>query len=134
MSTAQFQWQGARFWLGLIVYWLVSMIGASVVSTYVPEFRDQSWIILVMLIMVGICVFNPRQPWPLWKKVIALPIALAAQAVLQYLGVPLALLARHELIGRLMAFSGALPVVIYAMRQSRLFVVPKPASSIEGEQ
>ncbi len=48
--------------------------------------RGEPYIILVMLIMVGVCVFNPRTPWPLWKKLLAFPVALAAQAILQVLG------------------------------------------------
>jgi hypothetical protein len=112
MSAARFRWQPARAWLALILYWLTSTIGAALIGR---EY-EQSWITLIMLVMVGICVFNPRQPWPWWKKLLALPIALGVHPFLQLLGVPLALLGRRELLGRVMAFSGALPVALYAMR------------------
>lgn len=132
----RYRWLQARLWLGLIVFWLVSMILATLMTREFGR-RGEPYIILVMLIMVGVCVFTPRAPRPLWKALLAFPVALAAHAVLQLIGVLPALLGlvdSKEKLDRVVAFSGALPVVIYSMRQSRLFVATQaePEAPVEG--
>jgi hypothetical protein len=132
MSATHYRWQPARLWLALILYWLASMIGATLIGRASDLGGEVAWIILVMLIMVGICVFAPRQPWPWWRKVLTILGAWTAQALLQVPGFFLALLLvrlvgtfEKEKIERLIQFSAALPIVIYVMRHSRLFVIAK---------
>lgn len=74
-----------------------------------------------MLVLVTVCMFTERGRWKMWHRIAAIPAAWIGQALLQ---VP-ALVAvgrRPDIAERMVSLAASLPVVIFAMRQSRLFV------------
>ena len=84
--------------------------------------------ILVMLVLVIVCAATERGRWRLWKRIALVPGAWLAQAVLQIpavfaVGLPIAMW-RPDVVERMIGLAASVPVVIFAMRHSRLFVAP----------
>jgi hypothetical protein len=64
----------------------------------------------------------------MWQRIALVPGAWLAQAMLQIpaafaVGLPMAL-GRPDVVERMIGLAASVPVVIFAMRQSRLFVAP----------
>ena len=92
-------------------------------------------ITLVMLVFVIVCMITHRGNWSAWKKIIVVPAAWIVQLTLQ---LPVAIglspfLAWIEPTkgDRVIVLFSSLPVVIFAMRYSRLFV--RPANQIASQ-
>lgn len=75
----------------------------------------------------------------MWQRIVVVPGAWLAQAVLQIpavfaVGMPIAM-GRPEVVERMIGLAASVPVVIFAMRHSRLFVAPAGeglGSAVEG--
>jgi hypothetical protein len=81
-----------------------------------------------MVVFVTICMVTERGRWKMWQRVAAVPAAWLAQAFLQVpavvvVGMPI-VMARPDVVERMIGLAASLPAVIFAMRQSRLFVTP----------
>lgn len=122
----KYRWRQKRLWLSLILYWLVATGGAR----FIEKQYEAGWIILIMLIFVSICMITERGHWKLWQRIGFVPLAWIAEAILSPLaaftiGVLVYSSGREHLVDRAIAFCASLPIIIFAMRQSKLFVISK---------
>ena len=130
MTEPCYKWMHSRLWLCLILYWLVSMTVAGLIAR-----AEVGWIIMCMLIVIIVCMVTERGRWRPWKRVLFVPLAWIAQPLLSIpvlftVGFFLLSLGREGLIDRAVTFISSLPLVLFAMRQSRLFV----SCSVEAPQ
>jgi len=89
-----------------------------------------------MIILVSVCAVTERGRWRTWQRIALVPAAWIAQALLN---VPAVLVVgmpvwawRPEIADRVTSLAASVPVVIFTMRQSRLFVAP--AQIVESER
>ncbi len=94
-----------------------------------PHGAAMGRIAFVMLVFVSVCMITHRGNWKPWKKIAFVPAALIVHAALQVaVAIGLADMSRVEgqqtlLHGdRLISLLISLPILIFAMRYSRLFV------------
>ena len=125
-KTLRYKWHQARLWLCLLLYWLISMIGAGIIArlTEYPVFSHEIGpMVISMLILVSVCMATERGRWKRWQKICFVPFAYILHVVLFLPGLfLLSPLASRHLVGRGACFIASLPIVVFAMRQSRLFV------------
>lgn len=104
------------------------MIGAGIIARVGAHAgRESGWIILLMVVLVSICMVTERGQWKVWQRIGFVFLAWMAHAILTIpvaLGIgPLLLLGdRVALVDRGVSFVATVPIVVFAMRRSRLFV------------
>lgn len=122
----RFRWRWGRVALALIIYWLTSTVGAGLLVRTGYSSSEQGWIIILMLSFVSICMVTERGQWSTWKRLGFVPLAWLVHAVLTPLTLGLGILVyqsgRPELLDRAITFFASIPVVLWAMWRSRLFV------------
>lgn len=126
-SNLHYVWLPARFWLCLVLYWLTAMIGAGMIASVDGHARESGWIVLTMVVLVSICMVTERGQWKVWQRIGLVFLAWIVQAILTIpialVVVPLLLLGnRADFADRGVSFVATIPVVVFAMRRSRLFV------------
>jgi hypothetical protein len=90
--------------------------------------HESAWVILVMLVLVAVCAATDRGGWRVWQRIALVPGAWLAQAELEIpavfaVGLPIAM-GRPDVVERMIGLAASVPVAIFAMRHSRLFVAP----------
>ncbi len=134
-ATSTYKWRTGRAWLGLVCFWLLAMAGAGALARLGTDpSHEGGWVTLVMLVFVSLCMVTERGEWATWKKIGFVFLAWLVQALLSVavvliIGVALVSQQRSHLIDRTSGFLSSIPIVIYAMRRSSLFVVrvnPRP--------
>src|SRR2546426_11396569 len=79
----RFRWKWGRLALGLVAYWLVSTIIASIqVRLGTPDRDAASSIILTMVVFVIACMATERGQWKTWQRVGFVPLAWIVHALL----------------------------------------------------
>ena len=85
-----------------------------------------AWIILMMLVAVSVCMVTERALWGIWRRFLAVPGSWFAHAVLHW---PAAAIGRlfystgfPELVDYVSVYLATVPIVLWAMWHSRLFV------------
>ncbi len=122
-----YKWKWPNFWFGIILFWLISMIGMGIIQRTGADFPETGWVTLVMLSYLILCMANERGEWSGNKKVVFVLIGWVVELALSIpvamtIGILYGLAGKTELAGRGIEFFASLPVVIYAMRRSKLFV------------
>jgi hypothetical protein len=133
---AKWLFRRGRPWLVLFLYWVVCMTGAGAFAR--AQGPETGWIIMIMLLLVGVCMYAERGDWKLWQRIGFVPLAWAIHAILS---IPAGLVVgfltfavRPQLTDRATAFAASIPIVLYAMIHSRLFATKKsPLSDSAGE-
>jgi hypothetical protein len=126
-AETPYRWYRRRFWLTLVLYWFTCTAGAGALARLgAAESAERAWVISLMLVLVTVCMVTERGRWKIWQRVAAVPVAWITQALLQVpavvvVGMPIAL-GRPDVAERMIGLAASLPVVIFAMRQSHLFV------------
>ncbi len=130
-EKVRYKWHHARLWFYLFFYWLIT-IGVAGILARSPKFQslELGWVIIAMLLSVCICMATERGEWRIWQRIGFIPVAWFLHPLLMIpfqfsIGLLLYKLGRFHLIDRSTAFWGSLPIVIFAMRRSRLFVFPQ---------
>ena len=102
------------------------MLGAGVVTRSGGTGSSEShWIAFVMLVFTTVCMITHRGQWPISWRVGFVPAASILHALISVPMVVVVLFVRPELQDRAVSFLSSLPVVLFAMRHSRLFVIPE---------
>ena len=121
----------SRWVVGLILYWFLAIGGASLAR----ESREAGWIILVMLVFLAICMVYERSNWGIWKRIGFVLLSWVLQSIISVLVVfSIGLLineVRPHLVNRATSFIATLPLVIYGMQRSLLFVKKVQATGQE---
>ena len=124
-----YRWRPGPTLLGLLVFSLVSASGAGGIAAARGEVGTQcGYVTFVMVAMISLCMLTGRGNWPWWKRLLFVPVAWIAQVPLSlaacFVVLPLALLVgRPTLIDPAGSLVASIPLVVFAMRRSRLFVV-----------
>lgn len=125
-KVLKYKWHQARLWIFLLLYWLISMIGAGIIARLkeYPVFSHEIGPMLIsMLILVSVCMVTERGRWKRWQKIGFVPFVYILHVVffLPALAILSSWVPSH-FVGRAACFIASLPIVVFAMRQSRLFV------------
>lgn len=129
------KWKPVRWWVALIGFWLISIIGAGIVVRVYGSYEgDSAFIGLVMLIFACFSAFTDRGSSIATRIVWVVGIFVIHSLLSPYVSVPIAIFlyyasARAELANRGASFLVALPLVIWALRRSKFFVEPRIAKS-----
>lgn len=130
-KKTRFRWRHARLWPTLVAYWLIATTGAAVAVRLSGDPAMNTQVVwTVFFVFVCMCMLQERSGWITGYRVGFIVVALlAAQlpfvillSVLGLAGAPGGLETRLD---RGAAFLGSLPVLLFAMRRSLLFVVPR---------
>jgi len=127
MSQTTSAWRHARLWPSLLAYWFTCMVGAGVLARVGEANSETGWITIVMLIVVIVCMITERGRWKLQQRVGFVFFAWIAHSIFAFsmfipVGAALSASGRLHLLERTVTFLATLPVLIFAMRQSRIFV------------
>jgi len=129
------KWKPVRWWIALIVFWLISTIGAGIlVRVYGSYEGDSAFIGLVMLIFACFSAFTDRGSSIATRIVWVVGIFVIHNLLSPYISVPIAIFllytsARPELANRGASLLVAFPLVVWALRRSKFFVEPEIAKS-----
>ena len=121
---------GARLWLMLAVYFLIAGYSSDIASLFGYAGTDGVRVIsIAFFAIIILCVATERGRWPLWKRLVFVPASFVMHVVLTIpAGAMLGVLMRSpdhvRTVGeqRAVFILASLPVLLYAMHQSRLFV------------
>lgn len=133
-GSLQYRWMHARVWLWLILYWLISTIGAGIIARAGADVTAEvAWIVIVMLALVSVCMATERGQWKVWQRIGFVFLAWIVQAILTIFtlftfGVLMYWGGRSDLVDRVTVFVASIPVVVFAMRRSKLFVTEVPTT------
>jgi hypothetical protein len=118
----------SRFWFGLILYWLVSGIGATLLFRSYASLIEPLWVIICMIIFISVCMIYDRGQWNIWQRVGFVFVSVIVQALISY---PLMSLQnyfyhipviRYVILFSSFFFIASLFFVVFAMLRSSLFV------------
>jgi len=119
------KWRPKRWWIGLILFWLISTVGAGIIARTgnSPTYSQESgFIILVMLIFAIFAVCTDRG-WNIAIRIVWVIGVWIIQALLQLPASLIAvLISKPHLVERVASLLAAFPLVIWAMRRSKFFV------------
>jgi len=115
------------FWPVLIGYWFLSMVGAGILAASGNSNVESGWIIFLMIFLVALCMLTDRGDWNIWQRIAYFIFSWAAQAIiavptLWVIGIIMAAGNRMNLIDRSVSFFASIPIVVFAMWHSKLFV------------
>ncbi|MFQ5918326.1 MAG: hypothetical protein ACE5I0_11000, partial [Candidatus Binatia bacterium] len=69
-ENIRFRWMHARLWLWLILYWLISTIGAGIIYRAGGNtVAEVAWIVFVVLGFVSVCMITERGQWKVWQRI-----------------------------------------------------------------
>ncbi|MCK4797995.1 MAG: tetratricopeptide repeat protein [Spirochaetes bacterium] len=125
------KWKPNRWWIGLIIFWLFSNIGAGVIAQSGGSYgAENGFIIMTMLIFAVWAAFTDRS-WSIPKRIIWVFGVWIVQAILiiPVMLILIILLAdyfsvRPDLFERAGNLLAAFPLVVWAMWRSKFFVEP----------
>ena len=128
-KVTTWKWKPVRWWVALIAFWLISTIGAGILVRVNGSYEgDAGFIILVMLIFACLSAFTDRS-WSIqirivWVLGIWVMHALLSAPMTYIIGVLIYSSGRPELANRGISLLAAFPLVVWALRRSKLFVEP----------
>jgi hypothetical protein len=134
------RWRPKRFVIGLLLYWFACMGGAGLLVRIATQggigsrVYDGGWIILITLIMVAVCMITEIEQKKLWERILVTVLSvLIAYIAWTILIIPLELVvglfiphfseAERHIYDRANSFIVCLPIVIWTMKRSRLFMM-----------
>lgn len=124
-NKTNWKWKPKRLWLGLILFWLISTVGAGIiVRSGNSDGQASGFIVLTMLIFAIFAACTDRS----WKIYIRILWVIGVWIIHAFLIIPAGFIAAFisgpHLLDRAASLFAALPLVIWAMRRSKFFVEP----------
>jgi hypothetical protein len=133
-----YRFRQSRFWLFIILWWFYCMIGhfgffASRFGVFQGMFSTL-WISFHMLLIISVCMVYERGQWNIWKRIGFVILSVFIQVYFNYLFLSqlfdifwkiLENIMLGGLILLIVLFIETLPLVVYAMSRSELFVERK---------
>lgn len=126
-NPAKYRWLRKRLAVGLLCYALASIVGASLVEYLIHPYLGSHWRILVFLVFVTVCMITERGGWRVWQRALFVIVSKLLQPFVGgilalSLGMVLYKLGLKGVIDPSINLLSALPLILLAMRRSRLFV------------
>ena len=118
----------------LLIYTFASLGIALIVHPQMPnQGIGTAWIIFTMLVLVAWCMVTERGLWPIWKRLLAVPGAWVLHGLLTWpasgLVMPFRNLMFPGLVDYLAVYFASVPLVLWAMWHSRVFMELLPSSA-----
>lgn len=119
------KWKPNRWWIGLIIFWFISTIGAGVIARI---YGQESGFIIMTMMIFAIWAACTDRGWSIPIRIVwvigiwiihtllSLPIA--------FMLLPLSYSLGAHLVDRGISLFAALPLVVWAMSRSKYFVEP----------
>ncbi len=135
-EVKNWKWKPKRWWIGLIIFWLISTIGAGVIARSGGSYGDESGFIIMTMLIFAIWAACTDRSWSIPKRIIWVFGVWIVQAILT---IPVAFIvvilffdvSSPRLIDRGVTLFAAFPLVFWAMRRSTFFVEPVDEISME---
>ena len=127
--STRWRWNRLRLAAGMGAFWFISGIGAGLLQRAGSPSQAQGWRILVLLVSVVLCMVTERGDWNKSLRILFVLLTPFVEAFLELpfvlmMGPGLYLTGRGHLIDSVATFFSSLAILIFAMRQSQLFVRP----------
>lgn len=114
----------------MVLYWAITMVGAGAIARSGGDrTAEVAWIIAIMFVFTALCMVTECGDWKSWQRIGFVFVALFVHALLTVpaaftFGLLMYMGDRQHLVDRATVFWASIPIVVYAMRRSRLFVKP----------
>ena len=117
------KWKPKRWWIALIIFWLISTVGAGIIArTGGNDSMEGGFIILTMLIFAIFAAITDKS-WNIYKRTIwVIGIWIIHALLIIPAGLIATLISKPHLIERTTSLFAAIPLVIWAMRRSKFFI------------
>lgn len=124
-NKTNWKWRPKRLWLGLILFWLISTVGAGIiVRSGNSDSQASGFIVLTMLIFAIFAACTDRG-WSIPKRIFwVIGVWIIHAFLIIPAGFIAAFISRPHLLDRAASLFAAFPLVIWAMRRSKFFVEP----------
>jgi len=125
------RWRQTSVWIVVSVYWLISVFSSAIQKSIGLGEGDGVWVIAAAFFLIILaCMITQRTQWRLWKRIAYLPLSFVAHVLLTVpSSMALGILkrstdayARTDAEQRAVFLLASIPIVVFSMRQSRLFV------------
>lgn len=126
------KWVASHAGVGILAFSLVGLVVPSILTfTTGRPAAGTGVLILAMIVLVVICMSTECSGWPRWRKIAFVPAAWLLQALLSIpalltVGMLMKSLGLNYMIDSSMNFAAALPIVLFSMRRSTIFVSAQP--------
>ena len=127
-GATRYRWRARSVVLGLLLYSAAVVVGAIVIHARALGVTAGIHLLRVTALSIfGLCMITERGSWVLWKRIAFVPGAwlIYAYVCVPVAFVPLAIFAPTYpgVVTESVVLVASLPLVVWAMRHSRLFVV-----------
>ena len=124
------RWNYVSLWITFSFYWLVSVLSSDIESLFGYEGSDGVYTIsATFFLIIIICMVTERGRWQIWKRMIYIPLCFLFHVLLTIpSSAALGILkfspdhVRTHAEQRAVFLLASIPILVYSMRQSRLFV------------
>ena len=121
------KWKPNRWWIGLIIFCFISIIGAGVIARIYGQESESGFIIMTMMIFAIWAACTDRG-WSIPMRIVWVVGVWIFHALLSFPSAFIVVLlvssVRPDLSHRGTALFAALPLVVWAMSRSKYFVEP----------
>jgi hypothetical protein len=122
----KWKWKPKRWWIGLIIFWLISTVGAGIIARNGGSSEQESGFIIMIMLAFAIWAACTDRGWSIptrivWIVSIWIIHALLIIPILFTIGTLVYSVSPH-LVNRSTSLFAAFPLVIWAMSRSRFFV------------
>jgi lysylphosphatidylglycerol synthetase-like protein (DUF2156 family) len=123
-------WRQIPIWTAVSVYWVISVFSSQIQKLLGLGEGDGVWVIAAtFFLIVIICMITQRTGWRLWKRIVYLPASFLAHVILTIpssaaLGILMRTVGRERTVAeqRAVFLLASIPILVYSMRQSYLFI------------
>ncbi|MBU2541344.1 MAG: hypothetical protein KJ593_05550 [Candidatus Omnitrophica bacterium] len=124
-NKTNWKWKPKRWWLGLIVFWLISTVGAGIIARSGGSYSHESGFTILIMLIFAILAACTDRGWSIPKRIFWI---IGIWIIHAFLMIPASLIAvlisKPYLAERTTSLLAAFPLVIWAMHRSKFFVKP----------
>jgi hypothetical protein len=131
-QSQNYTWVVPNAGVGILAFSLAGLVVPSILTFSIGRPAAGTGIaIFSMIVFVVICMATECRGWPRWRKIAFVPATWILQALLSIpalltVGIVMRSLGLNYMIDSSMNFAAALPIVLFSMRRSTIFVSAQP--------
>jgi len=122
-NKTDWKWKPRRWWLGLILFWFISTVGAGIIARSGGSYSTESGFIIFVMLIFAIWAACTDRDWSIPNRIFWV---IGIWIMHAFLAIPAGLIAvlisKPHLVERAASLFAAFPLVIWAMRRSKFFV------------
>ncbi len=124
-NKTNWKWKPRRWWLGLILFWFISTVGAGIIARSGGSDSQESGFIIVIMLIFAILAACTDRNWRIPKRIFwVIGVWIIHAFLIIPAGLIAVLISKPHLVERTTSLLAAFPLVIWAMRRSKFFVEP----------